>query len=110
MTLLHLAEKEAGRALFRRWANDPHGQPMAVEVGGCSEGFGRLEPYLRPVMRRINVGQSKWTLLPADQALAYAAAAIHADPQITHCGVKTCERCNDAVKGGPILSEGAAPS
>jgi aminoglycoside N3'-acetyltransferase len=101
MTLLHLAEKEAGRALFRRWANDAHGQTKAVEVGGCSEGFGKLEPYLRPLMRRINVGQSKWTLLPAVQALAYAAAAIRADPQITHCGVETCERCNDAVIGGP---------
>src|SRR6185295_13865210 len=46
LTLLHLAEKEAGRILFRRWANDQYGQPMAVEVGGCSEGFGRLEPHL----------------------------------------------------------------
>ena len=104
MTLLHLAEKEAGRTLFRRWANDAHGQPMAVEVGGCSEGFGKLEPYLRPIMRRTNVGQSRWTLLPAGQALAYAAAAISANPQITHCGIEACERCNDAVRGGPILS------
>lgn len=104
MTLLHLAEKEAGRTLFRRWANDAHGQPMVVEVGGCSEGFGKLEPHLRTVMRRINVGQSSWTLLPAAQALECAAAAIRANPQITHCGVETCERCDDAVKGGPILS------
>ena len=104
MTLLHLAEKEAGRTLFRRWANNAHGQPMAVEVGGCSEGFGKLDLYLRPAMRRISVGQSKWMLLPAGQALACAAAAIRAKPQVTHCGIVTCERCNDAVKGGPILS------
>ena len=104
MTLLHLAEKEAGRVLFRRWANDADGQTLVVEVGGCSEGFGKLEPYLRSVMRRINVGPSQWTILPAAQALAYAAEAIRADPQITHCGVKTCERCDDAVNGGPILS------
>jgi aminoglycoside 3-N-acetyltransferase len=103
MTLLHLAEKEAGRTLFRRWANNANGKTVAVEVGGCSEGFGKLEPCLRPVMRKINVGPSKWTLLPAAQVLARAAAAIRADPQITHCGVETCERCNDAVKGGPII-------
>ena len=103
MTLLHLAEKEAGRALFRRWADDARGRPAAVEVGGCSEGFGKLEPYLRPVMRRADVGQSRWTLLPAGQALARAAEAIRSDPQVTHCGVETCERCNDAVRGGPIL-------
>ena len=104
MTLLHLAEKEAGRALFRRWANDTRGQPAAVEVGGCSEGFGRLEPYLRPALRRVDVGQSRWTVLPAREALARAAEAIRADPQITHCGVETCERCNDAVEGGPLVS------
>jgi hypothetical protein len=57
----------------------------------------------RPVMRKINIGPSKWTLLPAAQALAYAAAAIRSDPQITHCGAETCERCNDAVQGGPEL-------
>ena len=104
LTLLHLAEKEAGRTLFRRWANDPHGEPMAVEVGGCSEGFGRLEPHLDHIMRRKTVGQSSWTLLQADQVLAHAAAAIRANPHITHCGVDPCERCNDAVKGGPKLS------
>ena len=103
LTLLHLAEKEAGRILFRRWANDQHGQPMAVEVGGCSEGFGRLEPHLRHLMRQTPVGQSNWTLLHADQALAHAATAIRANPEITHCGVRDCERCNDAIKGGPIV-------
>ena len=104
LTLLHLAEKEAGRTLFRRWANDAHGQTVVVEVGGCSEGFGKLDPYLRPLMREINVGQSKWTLLPVAQALTLAAAAIRTNPQITHCGLETCERCNDAVQGGPISS------
>lgn len=103
MTLLHLAEKEAGRELFRRWAKNHDGQTIAVEVGGCSEGFGKLEGCLRPLMRVINVGQSKWTLLPAAETLATAASVIRADPQITHCGVETCERCNDAVLGGPSV-------
>lgn len=105
-TLLHLAEKAAGRRLFLRWANDPHGRPVAVEVGGCSEGFGKLEPHLRRAVRRVSIGRSSWTLLPAGQALAHAAAAISADPRITHCGVMSCERCNDAVKGGPVLPAG----
>ena len=34
MTLIHLAEKKAGRVLYRRWANGPDGQPVAVEAGG----------------------------------------------------------------------------
>jgi aminoglycoside N3'-acetyltransferase len=88
MTLIHLAEKEAGRTLFRRWANDKEGRPMTVEVGGCSEGFGKLEPHLDSVMRRTEVGKSKWTVLPANKALACAASAIRADPEITHCGIE----------------------
>jgi aminoglycoside 3-N-acetyltransferase len=103
MTLLHLAEKEAGRILFRRWANDWQDGPVAVEVGSCSEGFGNLEPYLRPFTRVTTVGSSRWMLLRADQALASVSAAIRENPHITHCSVRTCERCEDAVKGGPIL-------
>lgn len=103
MTLLHLAEKEAGRSLFRRWANGADGAPNVVEVGGCSEGFGNLEQYLRSAMRTTVVGQSRWKVFAADQVLDYATAAIRASPQLTHCGVTECERCDDAVAGGPIL-------
>ena len=104
LTLLHLAEEEAGRNLFRRWANDSEGRPSAVEVGGCSEGFGRLEPSLRGIMRKVKVGQSLWTLLPAGEAVSLAADAIRSEPSITHCGDAACERCRDAIAGGPILS------
>lgn len=103
MTLLHLAEKEAGRILFRRWAKDPDGRPIAVEVGGCSEGFGKLEPHLEAITKTLTVGQSEWKLFPAGEAVERAASAIRLDPQITHCGDETCERCNDAVSGGAIL-------
>jgi len=47
LTLLHLAEKEAGRRLFRRWANNREGHPIALEVGGCSAGFPKLEAHLQ---------------------------------------------------------------
>ena len=104
MTLLHLAEKEAGRTLFRRWANGAEDNPIAVEVGGCSDGFPQLEPHLSPIMRTIVVGRSAWKLFPADRAVALAAAAIRANPQVTHCDVSTCIRCNDAVVGGPMLN------
>jgi aminoglycoside N3'-acetyltransferase len=103
LTLLHLAEKEAGRTLFRRWVDDEYGHPMAVEVGGCSEGFRRLEPNLRDLMRQTAVGESKWAVLPAAETLTHATAAIRANPEITHCGVSECERCYDAVEGGPLI-------
>lgn len=103
MTLLHMAEQEAGRALFRRWANGPDGRTAVVLVGGCSEGFGRLAPALRASMRSAVVGQSRWTIFPAAEAVARAAEAIRADPRVTHCGRADCERCDDAVAGGPVL-------
>ena len=103
MTLLHLAEKQAGRTLFRRWANNAHGDAIAVEVGSCSEGFGKLEPHLPRLMRVTCVGTSRWIVIRADQALACASAAIRDNPELTHCTVETCNRCEDAVKGGPIL-------
>jgi aminoglycoside 3-N-acetyltransferase len=102
MTLLHLAEQQAGRALFRRWAYGPKGRPMAVEVGGCSEGFGRFDAVLAPIERATMVGASRWRVFPAAAALHLATDAIRADPAITHCADPTCDRCNDGVAGGPL--------
>jgi aminoglycoside N3'-acetyltransferase len=103
LTLLHLAEQQAGRRSFRRWANGPDGRPMMVEYGGCSDGFPKLEPILAPLARETRVGQSRWRAFPAQATLATAAEAIRSDPSVTHCDNPTCERCNDAVAGGPIL-------
>jgi aminoglycoside N3'-acetyltransferase len=102
LTLLHLAEQRAGRQLFRRWANDPAGKPRAVEIGGCSEGFTRFAEVLSAHMLWTTVGQSRWMLLPARATLEAATRAIRADPGMTHCGDPECERCYDAVAGGPI--------
>jgi aminoglycoside N3'-acetyltransferase len=103
MTLLHLAEKAAGRTLFRRWANDVHGQSIAVETGGCSDGFGKLEPHLQAFFASRLVGQSLWQTCSANEVLHGTTLAIRNTPYVTHCDNQTCERCNDAVAGGPML-------
>lgn len=103
MTLLHLAEQQAGRTLFRRWANDRHGEAAMVECGSCSTGFNSFDPVLAPYERRTEVGSSVWRIYPAAPVLADATRAIRADPTMTHCGRAEC-RCSDAVLGGPILS------
>jgi aminoglycoside 3-N-acetyltransferase len=102
MTLIHLAERKAGRTLFRRWANDVDGHAVMVEIGSCSTGFNQFDPVLASVERRTTVGDSLWRIFPAGPALEAATRAIRADPTITHCGKDDC-RCNDAVLGGPIL-------
>jgi hypothetical protein len=103
LTLLHLAEQVAGRTTFRRWANDATGQAIAVEAGGCSDGFPRLRPILQPLIRSLMVGQSVWMRLPADQTITVAAEAIRREPSLTQCDNPHCERCRDALLGGPLL-------
>ena len=95
-----MAKGSLGRTLFRRWANAPDGLPMDVEVGGCSNGFGKLEPVLGPLARERDVGPSRWRAFSARGALEAAAEAIRERPEITHCGSADCVRCADAVAGG----------
>ena len=102
-TLLHLAEQQAGRRLFRRWASGEDGQPTEVETGGCSNGFPRLEPVLAPLACELLVGASHWRIFPARATLEVAARAIRADPEVTRCADPACERCRDAIAGGPLL-------
>lgn len=103
MTLLHLAEGRAGRTLFRRWALDPAGKVIGAEVGSCSEGFEKFAAVLEPLRRQVRVGDSVWQVFRAADVLSVAAEAIRAEPMITHCGDPACERCRDAVLGGPQL-------
>lgn len=104
MTALHLAEQESGRRLFVRWTRGKPGQVRMVETGSCSEGFPRLEPYLRPYASAGIVGRSQWTSYPAKGTIAAASAAISADPSLTHCSDEDCIRCRDSIAGGPIGS------
>jgi aminoglycoside N3'-acetyltransferase len=103
MTLLHLGEELAGRQPFRRWASGGVGEPVGVSVGGCSDGFEKLAPLLEEFVRLTTVGTSPWRAYSAAKVLRAAADAIRENPAATHCGRGGCERCNDAVKGGPIL-------
>jgi aminoglycoside 3-N-acetyltransferase len=103
MTLLHLAERHAGRVMPRRWAFNDDGQVTMVEVGGCSEGFRSLEPALASIKQDLMVGSSHWQVFRPDHALTAATAAIGQDPRITVCDDPSCLRCRDAILGGPLL-------
>lgn len=103
LTLLHGAEQLAGRNLFRRWAKDWEGSVREVEVGGCSGGFGHFQSILSAISKDVSVGESLWRVFKAGPVLTMASHAIQQNPSITHCGDSGCDRCNDAVLGGPIL-------
>lgn len=102
-TPVHFAEQMAGRRLLRRWANDPRGETCEVAVGSCSDGFNNLERYVQGIERRRIVGGSHWRIYPFREFVASLAAAIRQDNMITHCANPNCLRCNDTVKGGPIV-------
>jgi aminoglycoside 3-N-acetyltransferase len=103
MTILHEAERRAGRTLFRRWARGRDGRVITAEVGSCSDGFDQFEPALRSLCRETWVGPSRWRIYPAAETIATATAAIRAEPSITHCALAGCARCNDMVAGGPVV-------
>lgn len=110
MTLLHLAEVEAGRRPFIRWMRAPDGTTIRVRVGECSRGFERLAPAIAHEERRVSVGASRWRAYPARAVLAIAADAIRSDPFITRCDDPQCRECPDAIAGGPIDGGGQLPS
>lgn len=49
------------------------------------------------------VGKSIWRCYKARDIVDLCVKEIVKDPQLTHCGNTDCERCNDAVLGGPII-------
>ena len=102
MTLLHLAEVEAGRRPFIRWASGADGGAVRVRAGGCSEGFEAFADVLRTMERRVVVGESTWRVFRAREVLTHAAEAIRCYPSITHCRNEHCVECADAIAGGPL--------
>lgn len=102
MTFLHYCEKEAGRNTFIRWANDENGNTIPVEIGECSEGFFNLAPYLENITRTLEVGTSKWKILPAKETLEIVTQLIKNNPEITKCSSTECQACIDAINGGPL--------
>jgi aminoglycoside 3-N-acetyltransferase len=102
MTLLHLAEVEAGRKPFVRWMRGPDGSTIRCRGGECSLGFDRLAPILEPIERTTAVGQSLWQAFPAAEAVGSVAAAVRIDGSVTHCDNAACIECLDAIAGGPL--------
>ena len=102
MTLLHLAEQRAGRAPFVRTARLAGAGVVAARVGGCSAGFENFREALDPYEKEVMVGSSRWRVFDASAALDAAERAIRRDRQITRCHAFECERCEDAIAGGPI--------
>jgi aminoglycoside N3'-acetyltransferase len=102
-TAVHFAEEISGRRLFRRWGRLAGGMEIEVEEGGCSEGFENLTPAVASLEQRSVVGESPWRIYPFKEFIDALVPVLRANPSITHCSDPDCVRCNDAVKGGPLI-------
>ena len=102
-TIIHYAEQVAGRTPFVRWAYDENRKVVPVSAGSCSEGFRNLDGILDIYARKITVGSSRWVCYKAQEFVDVCSRAIRNMPNFTHCDDKECDRCNDAIKGGPQL-------
>lgn len=104
-TVIHYAEQVAGRTPFIRWSYDKERNVIPVSEGGCSEGFGHFENVLKAYSRCVKVGKSEWVCYKAADIVDVCSKAILRNPKITHCGDSGCDRCNDAVCGGPVIND-----
>ena len=101
-TIIHYAEQVAGRKQFIRWANNLNGEPSACNAGSCSHGFNNFADMLRPIEKNVIIGNSYWRCFPARDMVDICAKAMLENPEISHCLNPDCERCSDAILGGPI--------
>ncbi len=102
-TIIHYAEQLSGRTPFVRWAYDRYQRVIPVSAGSCSDGFENLAPFVNPIAKKTKVAESEWTCFKASDLAEICRNQIEQNPMITHCSDPACQRCNDAVSGGPIL-------
>ncbi len=103
-TIIHYAEELSGRNLFVRWAKNLDGKTIGVHTGSCSNGFNKFNKALENAVKTVTVDGSTWSIFTAKDIVDICTKEIKNSQNITHCGDKTCDRCNDAVLGGPIYS------
>lgn len=104
-TIIHYAETVAGRIPFIRWAYDKEYNVIPVSAGSCSDGFENFRDVLKSCAKEIKVANSRWFCCRARDIVDICSAQMKSNPRITHCGDPQCDRCNDAVAGGPMLDE-----
>lgn len=105
-TAIHYAEQRAGRTPFIRWAYNDKKNVMPVSVGSCSRGFEHFNDALENFAKKVKVANSEWTCYNIKDLVDVCKQYIEEDPRVTHCGDPYCDRCNDAVSGGPVLYGG----
>lgn len=97
-TSIHYAEKLAGRRQFVRWALVENRVVECPGYPGDSSGFQAIEEYIKPEIRRVDIGEAFVQCVPLKVLFPAVIEMIKKDPLALLCERGDCERCN-AVRG-----------
>ena len=92
-TSIHLAEAQAGRKQFVRWALTADGVRECPAWPGCSDGFNQAAALFEGFSTRFRVGESQIQLIPLRGLLEAVTARLKEDPLALLCEREDCERC-----------------
>jgi aminoglycoside 3-N-acetyltransferase len=93
-TSIHYGEKLAGRKQFIRWALMENRVVECPNFPGDSTGFNAIESYIRPDIRRVEIGEAFIQAVPLRSLLHAVQELVKSDPLALLCQRTDCERCN----------------
>lgn len=92
-TSIHLAEKQAGRKSFIRWALTPHAIYECPGLTGCSDGFNQATDHLAEITIMKKIGDATIKAIPLQEMVNILVPIIQNDPFALLCEKETCPRC-----------------
>ena len=93
-TSIHYAEKLAGRKQFIRWAINGDRIVECPGFPGDSSGFNAIAEYLKPDIRRVEVGAGFIQAVSLKCLFETVQEIIKKDPLALLCQRSDCDRCN----------------
>jgi aminoglycoside 3-N-acetyltransferase len=97
-TSIHYGEKLAGRKQFIRWALAGDRVVECPGYPGDSTGFHTIEDYLKPDLRRVDIGGGFIQAVQLNRLFQAVQELIKNNPLALLCERSDCERCN-AIRG-----------
>jgi aminoglycoside 3-N-acetyltransferase len=94
-TSIHYAEKLAGRKQFLRWAVMDNRIVECPNFPGDSSGFDAIAAYIKPDIRRVELGEAFIQAIPMKRLFDAVQELIKRDPLALLCHRTDCERCNE---------------
>lgn len=91
---LHMAEMQAKRKQFIRWALTADGIREIPNFPGCARGFRKVHYYLQDELHTVQVAGMDWFAVNLDVLITTATALIGEDAFAFLCNDIHCVRCN----------------